>query len=607
MPKIRNRLTTRGTYTQSQLIDAINAVEGGMSIRAAGREFGIAESTIRLRMKTGNVESAVLGRKPTFTPGQEQELADHILMVANLYYGLTPLELRKIAYEFAERNSIPNTFCKTTKLAGKDWLALFMKRNPRVSLRKPEATSINRINAFNLESVKHFFSNLENVMEKYNFSKQRIYKVDETGISNVQKPVRILGPKGQKRVGTATSGERGRTVTAVCAVSASGHFIPPMFIFPRLRMSPQLEHGGPIGAVYACSKNGWINEDLFFEWVQHFSRNTKPTPTDPILLILDNHSSHISVKIYDYCRTNGITLLSLPPHTSHRLQPLDLTFFGPLKASFYKECTLALKAKNTSPNEAMRKISQYELAELFNRAYLKSATMDKGISGFSAAGISPLNPEKFTETDFNPVSNELVVSIDVAEEETGKTKEHDLSEPVAGISDSSPKSDSTKSHVRVVDISPVPNKVLSSNENKGRCKSRKQQSQILTGTPMKEKLEDTERKREINKRRKETKNQKENKNIGKKQRKACSRQLDLSESESDIEGVNEEELCDDDENDDIGPPNYDVCLVCDEFGRDNEMWYRCVGCGRWCHAECSGWDSPDGYLCDLCLRKSKQK
>ena len=89
MPKIRNRLTTRGTYTQSQLIDAINAVEGGMSIRAAGREFGIAESTIRLRMKTGNVESAVLGRKPTFTPGQEQELADHILMVANLYYGLT--------------------------------------------------------------------------------------------------------------------------------------------------------------------------------------------------------------------------------------------------------------------------------------------------------------------------------------------------------------------------------------------------------------------------------------------------------------------------------------------------------------------------------------
>ena len=149
-----NPLTTRDTYTNDQLRNGTHAVEFGMLIRAAGRDFGFAESTIRLRMKTG---------KPTFT--QEQELADYILKVANLYYGLTPLELRKIAYEFAEKNSIPNNFCKTTKLAGKDWLPLFMKQNPRISLRKSKGTSFNQINAFDQESVMLFFNNLEKVME----------------------------------------------------------------------------------------------------------------------------------------------------------------------------------------------------------------------------------------------------------------------------------------------------------------------------------------------------------------------------------------------------------------------------------------------------------
>lgn len=91
MPKKWTRLTTKGSYTQDQLRNAVNAVESGMSIRAAGREFGIAESTILLRMKTGDSESAILGRKPTFTKEQEKELADYVLKVANLYYGLTPL------------------------------------------------------------------------------------------------------------------------------------------------------------------------------------------------------------------------------------------------------------------------------------------------------------------------------------------------------------------------------------------------------------------------------------------------------------------------------------------------------------------------------------
>jgi len=52
----------------------------------------------------------------------------------------------------------------------------------------------------------------------------RIYNVDETGLSTVQKRTRkILAMKGKQQVGSVASGERGTTTTAVCCVSASGH------------------------------------------------------------------------------------------------------------------------------------------------------------------------------------------------------------------------------------------------------------------------------------------------------------------------------------------------------------------------------------------------
>jgi hypothetical protein len=215
-----------------------------------------------------------------------------------------------------------------------------LKRNPRISLRKPECTSINRINSFNLGSVRRYFDNLELIMEKQKFVESKTFSVDETGISTVQKPVKSLGPKGQKQVGVAISWERGKIITAVCAVNASGNFVPPMLIYPRSRMSPQLQKGGPVGTIYSCSENEWINEDMLFHWIQHFKNCIIPTSDDPVFLILGNHASHISLHIRNYCRYNGIILVSIPRHTSHRLQPLDLTFYGPLKTAFNRECDL---------------------------------------------------------------------------------------------------------------------------------------------------------------------------------------------------------------------------------------------------------------------------
>lgn len=51
-----------------------------------------------------------------------------------------------------------------------------------------------------------------------------------------------------------------------------------------------------------------------------------------MLLLLDGHNSHTkNMDVIDLARENFISILSLPPHTSHKLQPLDKRFLGALK------------------------------------------------------------------------------------------------------------------------------------------------------------------------------------------------------------------------------------------------------------------------------------
>lgn len=143
------------------------------------------------------------------------------MLLSNLYYGITREDLCKLAYEYAAKNDIPNNFSKTKFTAGKDWYYGFMQRNPTISLRTPEGTSLNRVIAFNRSAVDKFFGNLISIQEDHCIDVKRIYNMDETGISTVQKPQKILASKGQHQVGKVVSCERGQTTTVVRSYAVS--------------------------------------------------------------------------------------------------------------------------------------------------------------------------------------------------------------------------------------------------------------------------------------------------------------------------------------------------------------------------------------------------
>lgn len=508
MPRNHIRLTNKAQWTPEQLSIAINEVQNGKSIRTAAKDHGIPFSTLQERLKKSVTCGPRLGRKSVFHSDQEASIVTHLKTLANMYYGLTPLQFRKVAFEFAEKLNIHHRFNTARRVAGKDWLEGFLKRNPSISIRKPEATSMNRIKGFNKTEVKTFFENLENVMEKFKFTPNNIYNMDETGITTVQDTNRILAAKGQKRIGAVTSGERGQTTTVICAFNAAGTYVPPVFIYARQRMTPLLEGNGPPGSLYKCSKNGWTNEELFIQWLQHFRKYANPSENEPVLLILDNHGSHITIEAYEYCKENFITMLSLPPHSSHRLQPLDVVFFGPLKKAYNRECDLYMKSHPTE------RITVYKIAELFNKAYTNVATIAKGISGFASTGIYPINCHIFSEEDF-PLESDEVAAIS----------------PSRGAQ-----------AVTFQDVTPLP--VFS---EAGPSNARKMHSQILTSTPFKDELEQKKKKREE---RLKLKERKPNlKKCALKVEKSVKRKV-FDSSDSDVDCPNERDLCQESEDSD---------------------------------------------------------
>ncbi|XP_065561220.1 uncharacterized protein LOC136027698 [Artemia franciscana] len=261
-------------------------------------------------------------------------------------------------------------------MTGLDWIHGFMDRN-KISVRKPEATSIGRAMGYNKEEANRFYRNLEQAMDKCKFKDTNCWNVDETGITTVQDPGLILAEQGQKCAGSITSWERGKNITVVCAMSSRGLYAPPMFIFPRSRMSSVLEKkNGLPGSVYSCSKTTWINEELFVVWSKHFAQFTHASNDNKMLLILDNRSTHYSAEARDTCKEKGIVMVSLPPHTSHRFQPLDEVFYSPLKAAYKRKCDMFIETMN------IVKITPYDVAEIFNKAYEPVTTIAIATSGF---------------------------------------------------------------------------------------------------------------------------------------------------------------------------------------------------------------------------------
>lgn len=625
------RKTDRQKWDEDKMRLAIESVLNGMAYKTAARNFAVPLMSLKRRC-TGKNKLAMnhlkrLGSKVSvFTKEQEDELVTYILDMESRMYGLTSKDVRSIAYQLAVKNGIVHPFSDQTKLAGKDWLRGFRERHPTLSLRVPEATSIARSCGFNRPVVTKFFTLLKTILDKTAFPSHRIYNVDETSVSTVPgKNCKVFAKRGRKQVGRVVSAERGVSTTAVICMSAGGSFVPPMLIFSRKRMKEELKDGAPPGTAFRCNDSGWMNLDVFDDWFDHFISFIKPSAEDPALLILDGHLSHTkNLNVIEKARKNSVTMLCLPPHTTHRLQPLDLSFMYPL--NHYHDVAL----EKWLTNHPGRAVTVFQISKIFNESYMKACSPMNAVAGFKKAGIVPFNPDVFSEIDFAaaevteqevlenrheaqaiiaaPINSEKPPTCQKEFEEQLTSDEVDLGEsesrPSASIiCDGSETTfepgPSTSFTIFPRDICPFPK---TSSQPRRSTKRKSVGTVILTSTPYKDHLLDEQKKKEAlgEKRSLKLKNASavNGKRRGENEKPSTSKNTKrgknkhLADKESDVEEDVE-------------------CFMCsDTFSRspEGEGWVQCSSCKKWAHDECAGIEDNDCdlYTCDYCIENAKK-
>ena len=109
----------------------------------------------------------------------------------------------------------------------------------------------------------------------------------------------------------------------------------------------------------------------------------------------DGHGSHTTTCMVELTLENNIHLFCLPPHTTHKLQPLDVWVFGPLQCAWQEHCDDIL-------DETGEEIQQEDIVKEYMAARNKSVTPEIVRGAWKKCGMAPLDPNVFTPHNFAP-------------------------------------------------------------------------------------------------------------------------------------------------------------------------------------------------------------
>ena len=199
--------------------------------------------------------------------------------------------------------------------------------------------------------------------------------------------------KRGKLLGASQDGSR-EFISLLAGICADGTYMPPKLIYQGKSgdmMDSWLEDfdGSKKLAYFGASQKGWTNEDLGASWLEKIF---EPHSHDKAggrwrLLILDGHSSHINMRFIQICDQHRIILGVLPPHSTHRLQPLDLKIFSPLSTYYSQQIDQVIQK-----SLGWSRLTKRNFWSMFKPAWQKALTPSNIQSAFAAAGIYPYNP-----------------------------------------------------------------------------------------------------------------------------------------------------------------------------------------------------------------------
>lgn len=391
---------------------AIQEVKNGnLSINQASQKYNVPSSTVHDYVKGKHSENPKKrGPKNILKPDEEQKIAEWLIQCSEMGDPRNEDDLKVTAAKMRNvrlgddtpsfKNDFPSSF----------WVKNFEKRNQQISIRKPE--NVARAAANITEGhIRNFFehvycylseNNLLDILER----PEAIVNLDESGFEYNPSLKRAYAARGSKNVVRVDNGRGKQATTVTFAFTASGEVLSPQIVFKnsfsRMGEAAYAASRSKTSIIFSQTESGWQTMESFEAYLKLLIDELAHIPK-PILIMYDNHPSHINMELFKYCADRNIHIITFPPNTTSILQMADVSVFGPSKTAWKKEI-LAWERENHD-----QMLDEVQFIPLLKKMMDKAMTKENIISGFRATGIYPFNVE---QVNFNKclgfVSNPII-------------------------------------------------------------------------------------------------------------------------------------------------------------------------------------------------------
>ena len=375
---------------------ALNGLANGTynSAHYAATKLNIPRSTLYDRQRGLNSHAQAHESEQNLSLPEERELVKWVTQLTIVGYPASHGLVHEMAEVIRKRRvaSINDSSIEhvSYKPLGKKWTYRFLLRHPELRTVIGDDIELARLKEASRETINHWFHTIASIIADNNIWPQDIYNMDESGFSiGMIEATRVIV---NATLGTRFQANPGRQewVSVIECISADGSSIAPLLIFKGETMSTGwCPDNVPAKWQVSCNSKGWTSNNHGADWLcVCFELQTREKADGrKRLLICDGHDSHISGEFIGHCMNNNILLVVLPPHTSHLLQPLDVSIFSPLKKALSARVDRLIRTGVA----CLRKVEWFE-CYIEAREVVFIARNIHG--GWRGAGLFPIDKQK---------------------------------------------------------------------------------------------------------------------------------------------------------------------------------------------------------------------
>ncbi|KAJ8945281.1 hypothetical protein NQ318_016051 [Aromia moschata] len=138
-------------------------------------------------------------------------------------------------------------------------------------------------------------------------------------------------------------------------------------------MKERLMDGAPSGSQGSCTDNGWVNGPTFLPWLKHFVETVRLTKEKSVCCFSTTMKNKFFPAL-EYASQNNVIFLSFAPHTTNKMQPLDVSVYGPIKKFLEQELNTFKKITSATFHTCLFEELQpkMQLVGLAKQAYFHS-------------------------------------------------------------------------------------------------------------------------------------------------------------------------------------------------------------------------------------------